>query len=71
MCIYVTCMPNAHFDYMIIIIMTFKFHSSGLYSIPYGTKILHGIKFYGFTVVGTTVKLKFVKFFYFNNLERP
>ena len=33
--------------------------------LPYGTKILHGIKFYGFTVVGTTVKLKSVKFYYY------
>ena len=28
--------------------------------IPYGTKILHGIKFYDFTVVGTTIKLTFI-----------
>ena len=27
------------------------------YYIPYGTKILQGIKFYGFKVVGRTVKL--------------
>ena len=33
--------------------------------VPYGTKILHGIKFYGFTVAGTTVKLKSVKFYYY------
>ena len=33
--------------------------------IPYGMKILHGIKFYSFTVVGTTVKLKSVKFYYY------
>ena len=32
--------------------------------IPYGTKILHGIKFYGFTLVGTTVKLKSINFYY-------
>ena len=30
--------------------------------IPYGMKILHGIKFYGFTVGYTTVKLKSVNF---------
>ena len=32
--------------------------------IPYGMKILHGIKFYGFTLVGTTVKLKSINFYY-------
>ena len=32
--------------------------------IPYGTKILHGIKFYGFTVVGRTVKFKSINFYY-------
>ena len=29
--------------------------------LPYGTKILHGIKFYG---VGRTVKLKSINFYY-------
>ena len=33
-------------------------------NIPYDTKILHGIKFYGFTVVGRTVKLKSINFHY-------
>ena len=32
--------------------------------IPYGTKILHGIKFYGFMVVSRTVKLKSINFYY-------
>ena len=32
--------------------------------LPYGTKILHGIKFYGFTAVGRTVKLKSINFYY-------
>ena len=32
--------------------------------LPYGMKILHGIKFYGFTVVGRTVKLKSINFYY-------
>ena len=36
--------------------------------IPYGMKILHGIKFYGFTVGDTTVKLKFVNFYYSINI---
>ena len=35
-----------------------------LVKIPYGIKILHGIKFYGFTVVGRTVKLKSINFYY-------
>jgi len=37
-----------------------------LYSIliPYGTKILQGIKFYGFTVVGRIAKLKSNNFYY-------
>ena len=35
-----------------------------LSELPYGTKILHGIKFYGFTLVGTTVKLKSINFYY-------
>ena len=30
--------------------------------IPFGTKILHGIKFYGFTVAGGTVKLESLAF---------
>ena len=33
--------------------------------ILYGTKILHGIKFYGFTVVGRAVKLKSINFYYY------
>ena len=37
-----------------------------LVEIPYGMKILHGIKFYGFTVGYTTVKLKSVNFYFIN-----
>ena len=32
--------------------------------ISYGTKILHGIKIYGFKVAGRALKLKFVNFYY-------
>jgi len=39
--------------------------SSPRSQLPYGTKILHGIKFYGFTVAGRSVKLKSVNFYYY------
>ena len=35
-------------------------HTHACPHIPYGTKILHGIEFYGFMVSGRTVKLKSV-----------
>ena len=38
------------------------------WGMPYGMKILHGIKFYGFTVGDTTVKLKSVNFYFINNM---
>ena len=31
----------------------------------YGTKILHGIKFYDFTVASRTVKLKYIHCYYY------
>ena len=33
--------------------------------LPYGTKILHGIKFYDFTVASRTVKLKYINCYYY------
>ena len=39
-----------------------------LFDIPYGMKILHGIKFYGFTVGNTTVKLKSVNSYSINSV---
>ena len=33
--------------------------------LPYCMKILHRIKFYSFTVVGRTLKLKSVNFYYY------
>ena len=35
--------------------------------VPYGMKILHGIKFYGFTVGDRTVKLKSINFYSINS----
>ena len=45
-----------------------KVVTSHLKVIPYGMKILHGIKFYGFTVGDTTVKLKSINFYSINNV---
>ena len=38
-----------------------------LWEIPYGMKILHGIKFYGFMVGDTTVELKSINFYSINS----
>ena len=39
--------------------------ASHLLNLPYGMKILHGIKFYGFMVGDTTVKLKSINFLFY------
>ena len=38
-------------------------HSNIIDQIPYGMKILHGIKFYGFTVSAITVKFNSLKYY--------
>jgi len=48
----------------VTVIFPFLLGSSSNAVLLYGTKILHGIKFYGFTAVGRAVKLKPINFYY-------